>query len=570
MSYPTEYFFRTYKLDGVAIGLYYEDGQLIKAGLRPRDGINGEDVTAQARYVNGIPSKLKLPVTCSIRGELICRLSDFAVVNQELAAANEKLRANPRNHTAGGIRQFRNPRKTKMMRLSFIAYGIESLANPPYATEIERAQWCRDELGVPFADCEPFQFESLAEMEQAVPTLDFEVDGVVIGVNNLEDQEQLGRHGDPRTGNPKGKIAWKFREEEATPTIKEIQWQTGRTGKIVAVAVFDAVRLAGTNVTRATLHNAGFMQRNEIAVGSVIGVRKAGKIIPKVTRVISRHAQPSFPEACPSCGSPTELQPGATEDMLELVCTSSSCPAQTVSALCHYLTTFGVLGLGEARVSQLVEGGAVDTPADFYRLTVEAAMRCGLSRRQALLALGGIHLIPSPDKLDDDSLSAAIETAQETRKRIPLAQLIAAFGIDNAGKSAGKALESHFHGLDRLRQATVEELEAVDDVGTKTAERIHGYLQEHAEEIDDLLQFVEPEPPTTGKLTGKVFCFSGGFEAGKRHWEKLVEAQGGKCTGTVSKKTDYLVAGPGSGSKSEKAQRLGTPIITVEELQQLL
>ena len=131
-------------------------------------------------------------------------------------------------------------------------------------------------------------------------------------------------------------------------------------------------------------------------------------------------------------------------------------------------------------------------------------------------------------------------------------------------------MEAHFHGLDQLRQATVEELEAVDDVGTKTAERIQEYLQEHAEEIDDLLQFVEPELPTTGKLTGKIFCFSGGFEAGKRHWEKLVEAQGGKCTGTVSKKTDYLVAGPGSGSKSEKAQRLGTPIITVEQLQQLL
>ncbi len=214
VEFPAGYFFRSYKLDGVALALYYEAGRLVRAGLRPRDGIHGEDVTEQVRFVSGVPDQLPRPLSCSIRGEIICKLSDFELVQQELEAAGEKLRANPRNHAAGGIRQFRNPSKTQMMRLSFVAYGIEGLANAPYHTEIDCAVFCNEELGVPYIETQPFHFEQLAEMEAEVPNLDYEVDGVIIGVNSIEDREQLGRHGDPRTGNPKGKIAWKFREEE--------------------------------------------------------------------------------------------------------------------------------------------------------------------------------------------------------------------------------------------------------------------------------------------------------------------------------------------------------------------
>ena len=570
VTYPKNCFYHAYKLDGVAIALYYKDGKLVSAGLRPRDGINGEDVTQQVKFVKGVPEQLKLRRTCSIRGELICKLSDFAKVQKHLAGVGEKLRANPRNHAAGGIRQFKDPTKTKLMRLSFVAYGIEGLARPPYKTETERAKWCREKLGVPYVQTKQFKFTELAEMESKIPDLDFEVDGVVIGVNNIEDHEQLGRHGDPVAGNPKGKIAWKFREEEATPVIREIEWQTGRTGKLVGVAIFDAVRLAGTNVTRATLHNAGFMQRNEITLGSTIAVRKAGKIIPKVTRVVAGQGKPQFPKNCPSCQQPTKLATGGSEDMLELVCENRSCPAQNINTLCHYLSTFGVLGLGESRVTQFVEGGAVETPADFYRLDVDAAVACGLTRRQSLLALGGIHMIPAPEKLEDDELDERIDAARTQSKSLPLAQLIAAFGIENAGASAAKALVDHFQSFDKLRTATVEQLEAVADVGTKTAESIHAYLSEHSKAIDDLLKYVEPELPKTGKLTGKTFCFSGGFTEGKRHWEQRVEDLGAKCSGTVSKKTDYLVAGPGSGSKSEKANKLGVPIIDVDELSKLL
>ncbi len=570
VSYPKSYFYQAYKLDGVAIGIYYEDGKLARAGLRPRDGINGEDVTEQVKFVSGVPNKLPIKITCSIRGELICKLSDFEKVQKDLTKSGEKLRANPRNHTAGGIRQFKNPEKTKRNRISFVAYSIESLANPPYKTEIERFKFCSKDLGIPYVEAKPFKFEDLQKMEDGIPKLDFEVDGVIIGVNNLEDQDQLGRHGDPRTGNPKGKIAWKFREEEATPVIKDIEWQTGRTGKLTSVAIFDAVRLAGTNVSRATLHNAGFMDRNQIKIGSKISVRKAGKIIPKVTGVVSGQGKPDFPKTCPACEAETKLQKGNTEDMLELICPNSECSAQNISTLCHYLATFGVLGLGESRVTQLVEGGAVSTAADFYRLDVESAMQTGLTSRQSTLAVAAIQMIPSPDKMSSDDLDKAIESALKTKKAVPLWQLFASFGIGAAGKSAGKALSAHFGSFQKIRKASVEELEAVDDVGEITAEAISSYLRENAKEIDDLLKFVDPiVPKSGGKLDGKTFCFSGGFPDGKKYWEKEVEDRGGKCSSSVSKKTDYLVAGPGSGSKSEKAEKLGIPILSTDELSKM-
>ncbi|MEZ6088715.1 MAG: NAD-dependent DNA ligase LigA [Pirellulaceae bacterium] len=570
VRYGTERFYAAYKLDGVAIAIYYENGKLIRAGLRPRDGINGEDVTAQVQYVSGVPTQLPLPVTCSVRGELICKLSDFAKVQEELAAEGEKLRANPRNHTAGGIRQFKQPDKTARMRISFIAYSIESLDNPPYETERQRARWCRDSLGIDYIHTESFRFEDLQAMEDAVDTLDIEVDGVIIGVDNLEDQEQLGRHGDRATGNPKGKIAWKFREEEATPTIRDIQWQTGRTGKIVAVAIFDPVRLAGTNVTRATLHNAGFMQRNEITIGSTIKVRKAGKIIPKVTGVIAGQGQPEFPSHCPACNAPTHLQTGGSEEMLELVCNNPDCSAQNVHSLVHFLSTFGVIGLGESRVRTLVDGGKIASYADFYRLSVEDAMQCGLSQRQSLLALAAVHMIPAPDKFENEPLAQAIEASRDTKKQVPLWQLFAAFGIESAGKSAGKAARRSFQQLRSHSQCYDEQLVEVGDVGDKTAENIHSYLNANAAAIDDLLQYVEPILPKTGSLSGKVFCFSGGFPEGKRFWEQRVEDLGAKCTGSVSKKTNYLIAGSGSGSKSEKASKLGIPILSTDELLELI
>ena len=228
-----------------------------------------------------------------------------------------------------------------------------------------------------------------------------------------------------------------------------------------------------------------------------------------------------------------------------------------------------MLGLGESRVTSLVEGNKVAVPADFYELDIEDAMSCDLTHRQSALAVAAIQMIPSPDKQDE--LESLIDEARKTKKVVPLWKLFASFGIDAAGKSAGKALSTHFGSFKKIRKASVEDLEAVEDIGEKTALAIHDYLEEHSTEIDRLLKYVEPELPATGgSLSGKKFCFSGGFPEGKKHWEQLVESLGGSCTGSVSKKTNYLVAGPGSGSKSEKARKLEIPILTTDELQDLI
>lgn len=572
IEYPKRYFVQSYKLDGVAIGLYYEKGKLVRAGLRPRDGINGEDVTENVKYVKGIPTELPEPLTCSIRGELICRLSDFQKVQKELSDAGDKLRANPRNHAAGAIRQFKDPTKTKAMRLSFVGYSIEGLNDPPYKNEVERAKWSNKVLKVPFVQTRWFCFDDLKKMEDNLQELDYEVDGVVISVNNLEAQEQCGRTGDPKTGNPKGKIAWKFREEEAHPVVINQALQVGRTGKVVPVAEFEGVQLAGTNVTRATMHNFGFVKKHGIVNGTKIRVIKAGKIIPKVIGVVSGKGTPNIPTKCPVCGDKLEQVKGGDKNdpTLELFCRNTNCAAKHINQLEHYLTTIGVLGIGSSRIEQLVTKGVVKTFADFYKLTLDQIQSCGLSERQALLVLAAIQMVPNPEKeKDNDKLVKKISDACKRKRRIPAWKVFASLGIPTAGKSAGKALVAHYGSFEAIRKASIEEMSGIEDIGEKTAEVVVRYLGENADVIDELLQFVEPETPKVGKLTGKVFCLSGSFDEGKKHWESLIENLGGKCSGSVGSKTDYLVAGPGSGAKSDKAKQIGVKIINVEQLKKL-
>lgn len=578
--YHKGFFYQSYKLDGVALAIYYKNGELVAAGLRPRNGVDGEDVTEQVKYVAGIPQKLNLPLTCSLRGELICKLSDFELVQKELKDAGEQIRANPRNHAAGGIRQFKDPSKVANMRLNFIAYTIEGLDNPPYKTEIERAKWCNKELGVPFIQVREYNFYDLAIMEKNVPDLDYEVDGVVIGVNDLEDQEQLGRSGDPKTGNPKGKIAWKFAEEQANPPVKAIPWETRRTGAIKPVAEFDAVTLAGTQVRRATLHNLGFIYRNKIEIGTEIIVLKAGKIIPKVIGVFAKPAQYSkitdvkYPHKCPSCDGPTTVKhtkaKGRQLEMFELMCENAECPAKNVNGLCHYLKTFGVLGLGDSIVTSLVEGGVVKKFSDFYKITLADVMNCGLSKREALLAIAGINMIASPDKYEDDDLEKEIIKQQKKKKVVPLWKFFASFGISSAGKSAGKALVDHFGDFTEMRKASATDLAKVPDVGEKTAKIVAQYLEDNSDEINELLKYIEPELPKVGALSSYSFVLTGSFAEGKAYWEKEIEKQGGKCGSSVSKNTSYVVVGVDAGSKEQKADALGIKKLTVNELKILL
>ncbi len=563
-----ENYVQAYKLDGVACRIYYEKGKLTKAGLRPRDGVNAEDVTENVKHVDGIPEILKLPLTLSISGELLCYKEDFEVINEQLAKEGKSLRANPRNHTSGAIRQYKDPSKTKEGKVRFIGYSVENFNEwqDYYDDEIGRAIWVNKSLGVRFCQIRPFREEDLQKMEEAVDELPYMVDGIVISVRNLEDQEQMGRHGDRDTGAPRGKIAWKFEDEVAIATIKEIEWNIGRTGRVTPVAIFDGVQLAGTNVQRCTLNNIGWMERLSIGIGTKIKIIKSGAIIPKAIDVVSgKVAKVEWPQ---KLNGHTVTRVAGDGDNVSLECKTH--PATKVSYLDYFLTTIGVKGLGSATVEKLAFAGKIDSPSDFYKLEMRDFLDVGLSKRQALLGLASIYGVANPSKIkDDDDLWKTIKFASHHGQTIPAWKLFAALGIPTAGKTAGKSLIDELGSLDNIRKATVDEL-VIEGIGEKTAETIHKFLQENSDEIDKLIKVFKLELPKTGKFSGKIFCFSGSFDEGKKYWEEQVETLGGKCSSSVNKKTDYLIAGPGSGSKSEKAKEFGVEILNVDELKSML
>jgi len=570
------HFVQSYKRDGVALSLVYKDGKLVSAGLRPRDGVNGEDVTANAKFVEGIPARLPEPITCTIRGELECRISVFEKINAELEARGDKTYANPRNFTAGSIRQFKDPKVTKERRLSFTAYRILGFDDAPYKTEIGMAKYCAKTLKIPFVQTRPFRVTDLAMMEENVPNLDYEVDGVVISVENLEDSEQLGTVGGSDTGNPKGKLAWKFAEEIAEPDVDKIDWRVGRTGDITPVMMFDAVRLAGTNVTQCTGHNLGFLQRKRITVGTKIQVIKSGKIIPKVVGVTSDAGDPCYPDVCPVCGGDTSVEKGGKdketgEQLVKLVCPNVLCGARKANMICHYLTTLDVKGIGESAVQKLLDAGVVTSVADLYSIRVKKAREAGLSKREAILLVARIQGIDSPERTKENSkLLAAIKVARGNKTVVPAAKFVQALGVSGIGRSTAKALVSHFGEFANLRAASAEALEAVEDVGEKTARSLHDFFACNGDVIDGILEHVELEKPKTGIFTGKAFVFTGGFPGGKKTWEGKVEERGGKCSGSVSSKTDFVVVGTDAGAKAQKAASLGIKMIDVTELESML
>lgn len=564
------FFVQSLKRDGVALALYYEEGKLVKAGLRPRDGVNGEDVTENAKYVDGIPENLSEPITCSIRGELECLKSTFEKLNTNAEEKGNQIYANPRNYTAGSIRQFKNPKETKNRKLSFTAYTIENLEDPPYQTEMERAIWCNKVLGVPFVQVREFKYSDLASIEEKAEDLDYEIDGVVLSVNNLEDQEQLGRHGNRATGNPKGKIAWKFAEKSATPIVKNIVWRTGRTGKVTPVLQFDAVKLSGTMVKQCTAHNVGIVINNGIGVGAKIRIIKSGKIIPKVIGVLQKADNIAYPSQCPSCG--TNLTKVDNKNASELFCTNDNCPAKNIFSLTNYLEKMGIKGIGESKVKDLVECGLVKDFSDFYNLTWrEIIDKSTLSERQATLIQAQIFMVNKPEQIkNNEELRAKIPN----KVKIPIELFLSALGIPGGGKGTARNLVDAFNGdINAIRAATVSELSNINDIGEKTAQAIYEHLKDISNVIDKALEHIELDTPKQGKLTDYKFCFTGSFAEGKRHWQNIIEDAGGKVASSVSKTVDYVVIGADAGSKEKKARELnkktGKPIL-IEDTSEIL
>ncbi len=567
-SWWLSYFFTmSYKHDGLALSCEYEKGELKRVGLRSKSGVDGEDVTDKAKYIAGIPQTLKKPVTCKVRGEVETTIPTFEKVNATLPEKDQK--ANPRAYTAGSMNR-KTAEKMKDRGLRFTAYNVVDVEKPPYKTEIERAKWT-SKLGFHFVKTVPFDYDMLETFEDQHRRLDFMVDGAVISISNLKLQEAMGHSGSKLTGNPKGKLAFKFKDEVKKATVKNIIWQTGRTGNITPVLIFDGIQLEGTVVSRCTAHNVGLIKTNRIGVGSKIEIIKSGKIIPKIHKVVKGIGSANIPVVCPSCGQGLTTSYG--HDGAEaLVCQGDYCPAQNVKNLNHWLKILGAKGIAGSTIKKLIDAGLIQKPGDFYRLTIKKIMDVGITQRTATLIVARAWMIRSPEQEKDDKiLSKMINDCSSKKIKIPMEKFFAAFGMKNAGKEAGRILAKEVEDWNKIKTATISELEAHDGIGPTMAQEIVTFFQNNKKMVEDVEQYFEFEKTKTdGKLGGKKFVLSGSLHMGKDYWREEIAKNGGVVKSSVSKKTDYVVAGDGSGLKSEKAEELNIPILDEEALEKML
>ncbi|VVE71057.1 DNA ligase (NAD(+)) LigA [Pandoraea anapnoica] len=558
------------KFDGLAIALRYEQGVLVQAATRG-DGTTGEDVTANIRTIKKIPLKLKTddpPEVLEVRGEVLMFRADFDKLNVAQEAAGEKVFVNPRNAAAGSLRQL-DSKITAKRPLSFFAYGVGELVGVPMPeTHSALLDWYVT-LGIPVNDKrEVVQgaqglLKFYREVGEARASLPYDIDGVVYKVNRRDEQDRLGFV----SRAPRFALAHKFPAQEALTTLLDIEVQVGRTGAITPVARLAPVFVGGATVTNATLHNEDEIRRKDVMIGDTVIVRRAGDVIPEVVgSVLDRRPDDArafvMPTECPVCGSAIEKLP----DEAIARCTGGLiCAAQRKQALLHFAQrrALDIEGLGDKLVEQLVDQQIIRTPADLFKL--------------------GVAKLAALDRMADKSASnlvAALETARHTT----LARFIFALGIRHVGEATAKDLARHFGKLDNLiavckRDSDLTELLAVPDVGPIVAESINNFFcEDHNVEVIEQLRaagvtWPESEPAAVAPLplAGKTFVLTGTLPTLSRDEAKaMLEAQGAKVAGSVSAKTDYVVAGAEAGSKLAKAEALGVPVLDEDAMRAML
>lgn len=570
-----------YKRDGAAVRINYVKGKLVSAGQRPRNGVDGTDVTRHMKFIKGVPLKLPKPLTLSLNGEIECWLDDFEQINQQRIAAGLKPWKNPRNYVAGCLgRDDPKENKDGGLRISF--YSITGFAEwkDYYATEIERAKWAnspdglnlRDENGNGFyvRSIIHRDYSQLEALETKSKELPYYTDGVVLKVNDLELYEDMGHVGDDPTGYPRGALAWKYEEERAEAVVSRIEWNASRTGRVVPTAIFDTpFVLADTENRRATCNNIGWMETNGLGPGAVVLCKKGGKIIPNICGVIKPVKDVGAPQKCPACVAKLVINVSSSGNK-DLTCPNPECAAKHVNGWIHYFSKMGSKGLGEAAMQEIVESGKVRQLPDFYRLTKDDLMEIGFSERESLLILAAVWMVNPVD--DNEKLEKAIE--KKGKVTVQAWVLFQAFGIPGAGETAGKALVKHYGGFEPVRKATEDELTRIAGIGNTTAESIHEWFSKNNPMVDEILEFVDLELPKTGKLTGKNFVLTGEFKLGKKTYKSLIESNGGNCQSSVGKTTDYLLREMGTGGapseKEQKAVKLGVPVISPADLDKMI
>ncbi|EPE7079443.1 NAD-dependent DNA ligase LigA [Cronobacter sakazakii] len=556
------------KLDGLAVSLLYENGLLVRAATRG-DGTTGEDITLNVRTIRAIPLKLRgdnIPARLEVRGEVFLPQAGFEKINEEARRTGGKVFANPRNAAAGSLRQL-DPRVTAKRPLTFFCYGVGLLEGGELPrSHMERLQQFKA-WGLPVSERirlvktpeEVLAFYHQVEADR--PTLGFDIDGVVIKVDSLELQEQLGFV----ARAPRWAVAFKFPAQEQMTTVRDVEFQVGRTGAITPVARLEPVQVAGVLVSNATLHNADEIARLGLRIGDKVVIRRAGDVIPQVVNVVlserPEETRPVvFPAQCPVCGSDVERVEGEAVTR----CTGGLiCGAQRKEALKHFVSrrAMDVDGMGDKIIDQLVEKEYVHTPADLFRLT--AGKLTGLDRMGPKSA---------------QNLVNALEKAKETT----FARFLYALGIREVGEATAAGLAAHFGTLEALINASIGDLQKVPDVGIVVATHVFNFFEEESNRavIRDLTEEVGihwPAPQVVkaeeidSPFAGKTVVLTGTLSQMSRDDVKArLAALGAKVSGSVSKKTDLLIAGEAAGSKLAKAQELGIEVIDEAEMLRLL
>ena len=546
------------KVDGLSVALEYRDGVFVRGATRG-DGRVGEDVTENLRTIRSIPMTLpeKLP-RLIVRGEVYMARSVFEEINARRELEGKPLMANPRNAAAGSLRQL-DPKVAAQRRLDIAVFNLQLAEGRTFASHTETLDYLKDQH---FKVISGRRLRRLPEILEEIERLNdtrmerpFDMDGAVIKLNSLADREVLGS----TAKCPKWAIAYKYPPEKKPAKVLDIVVQVGRTGVLTPKAVLSPVRLAGTTVTNATLHNQDYITQKDIRIGDTVIVQKAGEIIPEVVEVVPGErpetAQPYFlPDTCPVCGAPVTRDP----DGAAVRCTGAECPAQLLRNLPHFASrnAMDIDGLGPAVMNQLIESGLVKTAADLYGLRAEEIARL--------------------DRMGAKSAQNAVEAIAKSREN-DLWRLLFALGIRQVGEKAAKVLAARFGSFDALANASEEELTAIDDVGPITARYLREWLE--SPQSKDLIARLKVAgvnmesrtKPVDSRFAGQTFVLTGALTHFTRdEAAEMIEQRGGKAAGSVSKKTTCVVAGENAGSKLKKAQELQIPVLTEEEFLALL
>ena len=544
------------KFDGLSVSCEYRNGIFVR-GSTHGDGVTGEDVTDNLMTIKSLPKRIpNAPEFLEVRGEVYMSFNSFDELVKRQEEREEKPAKNPRNAAAGSLRQ-KNAKITAERALDIFVFNIQQISGVTLRSHRESLDYL-SQLGFPtsfYTVCDTIDeaVEAIQKIGDNRGAYDYAIDGAVLKVDNFETRELLGS----TAKYPKWAEAYKYPPEEKTTKLLSVEINVGRTGVLTPVGIFEPVFLAGTTVSRATLHNKDFIEEKGIRVGDTVLIRKAGEIIPEVLSV-SEHAPDAepfvFPQVCPSCGSPV-----SQDDEAAIRCTNTDCPAQLTRHMIHFVSrdAMDIDGLGPAVIEQLIAGGLLRSPADLYRLTTED-----------ILAL---------DRKAEKSAQNLIK-AIEASKANELYRLIFALGIRNIGLKAAKLICENFLTIDDIMNAKAEDFEVIDGFGSVMAQSLEGYFKLEStvaliSQLKELGLQMKPSPQKArgGVFEGKTFVLTGTLPTMKRsEASKLIEEHGGKTSSSVSKKTSYVLAGEEAGSKLTKAQTLGIPILSEEEFLQML